>query len=41
MKSIKEQPTNHTLPRMAFALLMSFAVLTVCSKNSFLYPIND
>ena len=29
------------LLRMGFALLVSFAVLTVCSKNSFLYPMND
>ena len=25
----------------AFSLLVAFAVLTVCSKNSFLYPMND
>ena len=24
-----------------YCLLLSFGVLTVCSKNSFLYPLND
>ena len=29
------------LPRFVFACLASFAVLLVCSKSSFLYPMND
>lgn len=29
------------LLRFGFSLLVSFAVLIVCSKNSFLYPMND
>ena len=41
MKMITERQTGRTLLRMGFALLASFAVLTVCSKNSFLYPMND
>ena len=32
---------DRVLLRMGFAILVSFAVLTVCSKNSFLYPMND
>ena len=41
MKMITARKTDRTLLRMGFALLVSFAVLTVCSKNSFLYPMND
>ena len=41
MKLINSQKTGQTILRMGFALLVSFAVLTVCSKNSFLYPMND
>ena len=41
MKLIDTRKTDWTLLRMGFALLASFAVLTVCSKNSFLYPMND
>lgn len=29
------------LPRLCFACLASFGVLAVCSKSSFLYPMND
>lgn len=29
------------LPRFFFACLAAFGVLTVCSKSSFLYPMND
>ena len=32
---------RNLIVRAAFALLVSAAVLTVCSKNSFLYPLND
>lgn len=28
-------------PKVVFSLLVSFAVLLICSKNSFLYPLND
>ena len=40
---IKRAPwiRRQTLLRMLFSLLVSAAVLTVCSKNSFLYPMND
>ena len=41
MKLFNKRTTDRTLLRMGFALLVSFAVLTVCSKNSFLYPMND
>ena len=41
MKVLNRQVKNQTLLRMGFALLASFAVLAVCSKNSFLYPMND
>lgn len=41
MKTLRKQEKNQTLLRMGFALLVSFAVLAVCSKNSFLYPMND
>lgn len=41
MSVINTRKTNRTLLRMGFALLVSFAVLTVCSKNSFVYPMND
>ena len=41
MKILIKQGKNQTLLRMGFALLVSFAVLAVCSKNSFLYPMND
>lgn len=41
MKTLSKQEKNQTLLRMGFALLVSFAVLAVCSKNSFLYPMND
>ncbi len=41
MSMINTWKTSRTLLRMGFALLVSFAVLTVCSKNSFLYPMND
>ena len=41
MKTLNRQERNRRLLRMGFALLASFAVLTVCSKNSFLYPMND
>ena len=41
MKVLNKQEKNQTLLRMGFSLLVSFAVLTVCSKNSFLYPMND
>ena len=41
MRMINTRQTDRVLLRMGFALLVSFAVLTVCSKNSFLYPIND
>ena len=41
MKLINTRKTDWTLLRMGFALLVSFAVLAVCSKNSFLYPMND
>ena len=32
---------KQTLLRTLFSLMVSTAVLTVCSKNSFLYPMND
>ena len=41
MNLLKTRTTDRTLLRMGFAFLVSFAVLTVCSKNSFLYPMND
>ena len=41
MKIRSKQDRNQTLLRMGFALLVSFAVLILCSKNSFLYPMND
>ena len=41
MKMLNRQEKNQALLRIGFALLASFAVLTVCSKNSFLYPMND
>ena len=41
MKTLNRQEKNQVLLRMGFALLVSFAVLIVCSKNSFLYPMND
>ena len=41
MSMINARKTNRTLLRMRFAPLASLAVLTVCSKNSFVYPMND
>ncbi len=41
MQRLNRDEKHQTLLRMGFALLASFAVLTVCSKNSFLYPMND
>ncbi|MBQ4436722.1 MAG: hypothetical protein II879_11600 [Clostridia bacterium] len=41
MKLFNTRTTDRTLLRMGFAFLVSFAVLTVCSKNSILYPMND
>ena len=41
MKTHSKQEKNQTLLRMGFAFLVSFAILAVCSKNSFLYPMND
>ena len=41
MKTNSLKKSDGMLLKMAFALLVSFAVLTVCSKNSFLYPLND
>ena len=32
---------DRLLPRLVFAALLSFPVLAVCSKSSFLYPMND
>ena len=41
MRMINIRKTDWTLLRMGFALLVSFSVLTVCSKNSFLYRAVD
>ena len=37
----KNKMRRKMILRATFALLVSAAVLTVCSKNSFLYPLND
>ena len=41
MKTPGRPEKNQKLLRMGFAFLASFAVLAVCSKNSFLYSMND
>ncbi len=40
-KSVFPNVLRGVLPRFAFAWLASFGVLLVCSKSSFLYPMND
>ena len=38
---IKENRKCGEIPRFLFALLAAFGVITICSKSSFLYPLND